>query len=68
MCKSALGTWSRSFADSIIGVPFMRNTLSVFDYVTEDLYSVQPRVRLGRLTDGAKAVEKYAGLYQNRLL
>ncbi|KAB2568653.1 hypothetical protein DBV05_g12669 [Lasiodiplodia theobromae] len=68
MCKSALGTWSRTFADSIIGVPFMRNTLSVFDYVTEDLYSVQPRVGLGSLTDGAAAMERYAGLYQNRLL
>ncbi|OJD32562.1 acid protease [Diplodia corticola] len=68
MCKSALGTWSRTFADSIMGVPFMRNVLSVFDYKTEDLYSVQPRVGLGALTDAKEAVGRYAEVYQNRLL
>ncbi|EKG10797.1 Peptidase A1 [Macrophomina phaseolina MS6] len=25
MCKSALGSWTRTFADSILGVPFVRN-------------------------------------------
>lgn len=68
MCKSALGTWSRTFADSIMGVPFMRNVVSVFDYVTEDLYSVQPRLGLGSTTDGGAAVGRYADVYRGRLL
>lgn len=68
MCKAALGSWSRTFADSILGVPFMRNVVSVFDYVTEDLYAVKPRVGLGRLTDAEKAVARYADVYKGRLL
>lgn len=68
MCKAALGTWGRSFADSIMGAPFMRNVLSVFDYGIQELYEVQPRVRLGSLTDGAAAVARYADVYRNRLL
>ncbi|KAL1615460.1 hypothetical protein SLS54_008991 [Diplodia seriata] len=67
MCRAALGTWNGVFADAILGVPFMRNVVGVFDYGTADLYSVQPRVGLGSLTDGGKAVARYEGLYRDRL-
>ncbi|KAK2604340.1 hypothetical protein N8I77_007281 [Diaporthe amygdali] len=68
MCKAQISSWSRVFADSIIGVPFLRSAFSVFDYVTPNLYSVQPRVGLAPLVDGQAAVTRYPQLYKNRLL
>lgn len=67
-CKAQISSWSRVFADSIIGVPFMRSAFSVYDYVTPDFYSVQPRVGLAPLVDGQAAVARYPQVYQNRLL
>ncbi|KAK7708356.1 hypothetical protein SLS63_013520 [Diaporthe eres] len=68
MCKAQISSWSRVFADSIIGVPFLRSAFSVYDYVTPDLYSVQPRVGLAPLVDGPAAVARYPEVYRNRLL
>lgn len=67
-CKAQISSWSRVFADSIIGVPFLRSAFSVYDYVTPDFYSVQPRVGLAPLVDGQAAVARYPELYRNRLL
>ncbi|POS70565.1 hypothetical protein DHEL01_v211044 [Diaporthe helianthi] len=68
MCKSQVSSWSRAFADSVIGVPFLRSAFSVYDYVTPDLYTVQPRVGLAPLVDGPAAVARYPQVYKNRLL
>ncbi|KAG8165860.1 hypothetical protein KVR01_004412 [Diaporthe batatas] len=68
MCKAQISSWSRVFADSIIGVPFFRSAFSVFDYVTPDFYSVQPRVGLAPLVDGPAAIARYPQVYKNRLL
>lgn len=67
-CKAQISSWSRVFADSIIGLPFLRSAFSVYDYVTPDFYSVQPRVGLAPLVDGQAAVARYPQLYRNRLL
>lgn len=67
-CKAQISSWSRVFADSIIGVPFLRSAFSVYDYVTPKLYSVQPRVGLAPLVDGQAAVTRYPQVYRNRLL
>jgi hypothetical protein len=67
-CKAQISIWDRVFADSIIGVPFMRSVFTVFDYVTPDFYSVQPRVGLAPLVNGQAAVARYPRVYRNRLL
>lgn len=67
-CKAQISSWSRAFGDSIIGVPFLRSAFSVFDYVTPDFYSVQPRVGLAPLVDGSAAIARYPEVYRNRLL
>lgn len=67
-CKAQISSWSRVFADSIIGVPFLRSAFSVYDYVSPDLYSVHPRVGLAPLVDGQAAVARYPQVYQNHLL
>ncbi|KAF5247310.1 hypothetical protein FANTH_6401 [Fusarium anthophilum] len=58
LCHAALGVWDRTFADSIIGVPFLRNVISVFDYVKFETYTVQPRLGLAGLTDAKYAMER----------
>ncbi|KAF5650940.1 acid protease [Fusarium sp. NRRL 25303] len=67
LCHAALGVWDRTFADSIIGVPFLRNVVSVFDYIKFETYTVQPRLGLASLTNGNQAVERYSRVYKNRL-
>ncbi|KAM0467217.1 hypothetical protein ACHAP7_012160 [Fusarium lateritium] len=67
MCHAAIETWDRAFADSIIGVPFLRNVISVFDYVTPDLYKVQPRLGLASVTNGANAMKRYPLAYKSRI-
>lgn len=66
-CRAPLGTWTRVFGDSIIGVPFLRSAFSVYDYVSMDLYSEQPRLGLASTVDVDKAKARYHELYQNRM-
>ncbi|KAI1857000.1 uncharacterized protein JN550_013493 [Neoarthrinium moseri] len=67
LCHAALGSWTRTFGDSIIGVPFLRSAQSVFDYVTLDLKS-QPRVGLVGTVDAEAAMKRYPDIYQDRIL
>lgn len=66
-CHAALGQWTRTFGDSIIGLPFLRSVLSVFDYISNDLVP-QPRVGFASLVDGAAAVARYSDVLPSRLL
>ncbi|GKT42343.1 putative aspartic-type endopeptidase [Colletotrichum spaethianum] len=64
-CHAALGR--RAFAGSIIGPPFLRSVVSVFDYLSSDLVP-QPRVGLAGLVNGAAAVARYPDVLPHRLL
>ncbi|KAK6216530.1 hypothetical protein QIS74_06644 [Colletotrichum tabaci] len=66
-CHAALGQWTRTFGDSIIGLPFLRSVFSVFDYISNDLVP-QPRVGFASLVDGAAAVARYSDVLPSRLL
>ncbi|KAF5588596.1 eukaryotic aspartyl protease [Fusarium subglutinans] len=59
MCRASVNAQSLSLADSILGVPFLRNVLAVFDYVSDDMYSVQPRIGIAPLTNWSLALEQY---------
>ncbi|KAF5691894.1 aspartic-type endopeptidase [Fusarium circinatum] len=65
LCHAALGVWDRTFADSIIGVPFLRKVVSVFDYVKFETYTIQPRLGLAGLTDAEYAMERVKWDAQN---
>ncbi|VTT79422.1 unnamed protein product [Fusarium fujikuroi] len=67
MCRASVNAQSLSLADSILGVPFLRNILAVFDYVSDDMYSVQPRVGIAPLTNWSLALEQYKLSYQARV-
>ncbi|KAI8937502.1 hypothetical protein NX059_005220 [Plenodomus lindquistii] len=67
MCLSTLGSWTRTFGDSLLGVPFLRSVFSVFDFVSNDAYKVAPRVGLTSLVNPEAAVARYPSLYKARL-
>ncbi|KAF5238852.1 hypothetical protein FANTH_10180 [Fusarium anthophilum] len=67
MCRAAVNAQSLSLADSILGVPFLRNVLAVFDYVSDDMYSVQPRIGIAPLTNWSLAFEEYKLSHQARV-
>ncbi|KLP14897.1 uncharacterized protein LW94_2075 [Fusarium fujikuroi] len=67
MCRASVNAQSLSLADSILGVPFLRNVLAVFDYVSDDMYSVQPRIGIAPLTNWSLALEQYKLSYQARV-
>lgn len=66
-CRAPFGIWQRVFADSIMGVPFLRSVFSVFDYVSHELYSVQPRLGLASTVNAEKAKARYPDLYKSRM-
>ncbi|KAJ8112117.1 hypothetical protein OPT61_g5442 [Boeremia exigua] len=68
LCLSALSSWTRTFADSILGVPFLRSAFSVYDFVSNDAYTVPPQVGLTSLVNAEAAVARYPSLYKARLL
>ncbi|KAF2159424.1 hypothetical protein M409DRAFT_30042 [Zasmidium cellare ATCC 36951] len=68
LCHAPISTWDRTFGDSIIGPTFLKNAVSVFDYVGNDALAQQPRLGLAPLTDAAAAVKRYSSLYQQRLV
>ncbi|KAF2786854.1 acid protease [Melanomma pulvis-pyrius CBS 109.77] len=68
MCLSTLRPYeSTLFGDSLMGLPFLRSVLAVFDYVTDDMYSQPPRLGLGSTVDPKKAFERYGEVYRNRM-
>lgn len=66
-CKAQLGTWRRTFGDAILGVPWLRSVLSVYDYVTFNINARQPRLGYGSLVNKEAALGRYSSLYQQRL-
>ncbi|KAG9511807.1 hypothetical protein KCV07_g9911, partial [Aureobasidium melanogenum] len=68
MCHAALGTWDRDFGDSLNGTPFLRNVITKFDYVSNKMYSVTPRLGFASITNLVAAQKRYSSVYQARLL
>src|SRR5690348_8513865 len=58
-CESSLRSHYGDFADSLLGIPFLRSVFTVFDYVDWDMESVSPRLGLASLLDGKLAMERY---------
>lgn len=68
-CLSTLRPYdSTLFGDSLMGLPFLRSVLAVFDYVSEDMYSVPPRLGLASVVDEEKALKRYGELRWSRML
>ncbi|KAF2856646.1 acid protease [Plenodomus tracheiphilus IPT5] len=67
MCLSSVGSWTRTFGDSVLGTTFLRSVFSVFDFVSNDAYTVPPRVGLTSLVNPEAALARYPLLYKNRL-
>ncbi|KAF5976983.1 eukaryotic aspartyl protease [Fusarium coicis] len=67
MCRASVNAQSLSLADSILGVPFLRNVLAVFDYVSDDMYSIQPRIGVAPLTNWSSALEGYEVSHKARV-
>ncbi|KAH7070469.1 aspartic peptidase domain-containing protein [Paraphoma chrysanthemicola] len=67
LCQAALGSWTRTFGDSIVGVPFLRSVFSVYDFVSNDAYTVAPRIGLTSLVNKEAALARYPSLYRARI-
>ncbi|KAI9324544.1 hypothetical protein DFJ73DRAFT_802396 [Zopfochytrium polystomum] len=57
----------RWFGDAILGVPFRRSVLSVFDYGSTDLASPAPRVGFAPRVDRDRAIADHAGKFRKRV-
>ncbi|KAI9355606.1 aspartic peptidase domain-containing protein [Zopfochytrium polystomum] len=66
-CQGGMNAWDRWFGDAILGVPFLRSVLSVFDYGSTDLASPAPRVGFAPRVDRNRAIADYAGKYKKRV-
>jgi len=68
-CESSLHSYKGDFADTLLGMPFLRSVFTVFDYVDTDMdSSVKPRLGLASLVDGTLAMERYHSRYLMRLV
>ncbi|KAH7082170.1 aspartic peptidase domain-containing protein [Paraphoma chrysanthemicola] len=67
LCQSAITSWTRTFGDSIVGVPFLRSVFSVYDFVSNDAYTVAPRIGLTSLVNKDAALARYPALYRARM-
>jgi hypothetical protein len=67
-CRSTLRTWElTTFGDSLLGLPFSRSVVAVFDYGSDDMFSVTPRLGLASTVDVDTAWRRYPGMYKDRL-
>ncbi|OAL57431.1 acid protease [Pyrenochaeta sp. DS3sAY3a] len=67
MCQTGIRSNFTDFGDTILGMPFLRSMLTVFDYVDSDMYRVSRRIGLASRVDTSQAMMRYKRFYQNRL-